>query len=93
MRPSHLLFLTAAAGVILAGCGGGSSPGEGLDATAEAYVRLVLAVGRHDPNYVDAYYGPKAWKEDADRGDPVPLHELLSRTRDLLARVRAACGR
>ena len=25
---------------------------------AEAYVRLVLAVGRHDPAYVDAYYGP-----------------------------------
>ena len=31
---------------------------------AEAYVRLVLAVGRHDPAYVDAYYGPAEWQRD-----------------------------
>ena len=24
---------------------------------AEAYVKLVLAMGQHDPDYVDAYYG------------------------------------
>ena len=27
----------------------------GMRQIAEAYVRLVLAVGRHDPAYVDAY--------------------------------------
>lgn len=42
-----------------------------VDAVAERYVRLVLAVGGHDANYVDAYYGPAAWREEeaaAQRG-------------------------
>jgi hypothetical protein len=36
-----------------------------LDAVAEQYVKLVLALGQHDADYVDAYYGPPAWKEAA----------------------------
>src|SRR5215470_13631341 len=36
-----------------------------MNRIAEAYVKLVLALGRHDPDYVDAYYGPPAWKEEA----------------------------
>ena len=63
-----------------------------LDAVAEAYVKLVLAVGRHDPLYVDAYYGPPAWKTEAEAGAPVPLIELLGRTRALLDDTRAADG-
>ena len=37
-----------------------------MNRIAEAYVKLVLAFGRHDPGYVDAYYGPQAWKEEAE---------------------------
>src|SRR5262245_54422839 len=33
---------------------------------AERYVRLVLAVGQHDGDYVDAYYGPPEWRKDAE---------------------------
>jgi len=29
---------------------------------AERYVKLVLAVGEHEPGYVDAYYGPNEWQ-------------------------------
>ncbi len=36
-----------------------------LDAAAEGYVRLVLAVGGHDGDYVDAYYGPEEWRTEA----------------------------
>ena len=36
-----------------------------MDTTAEEYVRLVLALGQHDRDYVDAYYGPPAWKTEA----------------------------
>ena len=32
---------------------------------AEQYVKLVLALGQHDADYVDAYYGPPEWKEEA----------------------------
>ncbi len=36
-----------------------------VDEVAEEYVKLVLALGEHDPAYVDAYYGPKEWRERA----------------------------
>lgn len=32
---------------------------------ADAYVRLALAVDQLVPGYVDAYYGPPEWREDA----------------------------
>ena len=31
---------------------------------AERYMKLVLAVGEHSPDYVDAYYGAPAWREE-----------------------------
>ncbi len=37
------------------------------DEIAEQYVKLVLALGVHDANYVDAYYGPKAWQDNAQQ--------------------------
>jgi hypothetical protein len=35
---------------------------EQMNALAERYVKLILGIGHHDPNYVDAYYGPPEWK-------------------------------
>src|SRR5204863_1075957 len=32
---------------------------------AERYVKLVLAMGEHDADYVDAYYGPPEWRAAA----------------------------
>lgn len=34
---------------------------------AETYVRLVLALGRHDAAFVDAYYGPPSLRDDVAR--------------------------
>ena len=39
-----------------------------MDPIAESYVKLVLSVGRLDPDYVDAYYGPEAWRTQAEAG-------------------------
>jgi len=33
---------------------------------AERYVKLVLAVGQHDADYVDAFYGPAEWLNEAE---------------------------
>ncbi len=33
-----------------------------MNSVAEGYVKLVLEVGKYDPMFVDAYYGPKEWK-------------------------------
>ena len=30
-------------------------------------MRLVLALGQHDANFVDAYYGPPAWRAEAEQ--------------------------
>ena len=35
-----------------------------MNASSERYVKLVLALGEHDTDYVDAYYGPPEWRED-----------------------------
>ena len=40
-------------------------PASALDVYAERYVRLGLAFGEYDPDYVDAYYGPPEWRADA----------------------------
>lgn len=37
------------------------------NAAAESYVRLVLALGLHDANFVDAYYGPPAWRSEVEQ--------------------------
>src|SRR5215475_8268082 len=46
---------------------GQQPPASSMNAIAEGYVKLVLAVGQHDSAYVDAYYGPDAWKAEAER--------------------------
>lgn len=38
-----------------------------LNPLAERYVKLVLAVGQHDKDYVDAYYGPAPWQQAASQ--------------------------
>jgi hypothetical protein len=35
-----------------------------MNDAAERYVRLVLAMGEHDADYVDSYYGPPAWRDE-----------------------------
>ena len=37
-----------------------------MNAVAQSYVKLVLAMGQHDADYVDAYYGPPEWRKDAE---------------------------
>src|SRR5437867_3698087 len=38
-----------------------------LNPVAERYAHLVLALGQHDPDYVDAFYGPADWKTEAEQ--------------------------
>ena len=54
----------------LLGCGDGAVPSQeaAMNAAAEAYVKLVLAVGRYDDDYIDAYFGPPEWKEEVAAG-------------------------
>lgn len=49
-------------------------------------MRLVLAVGRHDPAYVDAYFGPSRWRSDATR-DGADLDALARDAAAILAEL------
>jgi hypothetical protein len=68
-----------------------ASPAEGpaiMNHIAESYVKLVLAVGQHDSDYVDAYYGPPEWKQQAETGKR-PLPEIRAEAASLLADLHA----
>jgi hypothetical protein len=47
--------------------GGARAGADAMNAVAERYVHLVLALGQHDPDYVDAFYGPVEWKTQAEK--------------------------
>jgi hypothetical protein len=53
----------------------GRAKGEAMNQRAERYVKLVLALGQHDADYVDAYYGPPEWRKEAD-SHKRPLAEI-----------------
>ncbi len=56
-----------------------------LDALADRYVKLQLAIGTHEPGYIDAYYGPPEWQAAAET-NPVSKARLLI----LVAELRSA---
>jgi len=76
--------MVVAVGVLATACGGSERRPETddnvraspMNSIAEQYVRLTLAVGQHDPDYVDAYYGPPEWRPAEDA--KVALSELVS---------------
>ena len=58
-----------------------------MNAIAEQYVKLVLALGQHDASYVDAYYGPPEWKP-AD-GSKQALSEIDAAASALIGQLAA----
>lgn len=81
MHLRHSLALTLALTLGGAACRTAPPPAPDpsrLDPIAHRYVALGLNLGRHDPNYVDAYYGPDSLRTAAEA-------ESLS-----VAQVRAA---
>ena len=89
---SHYSFVPGAAALLILAAsgpvGGQPSRSSTMDGLAERYVKLVLAVGQHDADYVDAYYGPKEWRDDAARGKE-PLPALASRAAQIAAQLDA----
>jgi len=63
-------------------------PSTPMNTIAERYVKLVLALGQHDADYVDAFYGPAEWKTEAERRK-VPLREIDAAAERLIADIPA----
>ena len=100
LRPLLSLLLAFAASTCAARGASPSGPASRppaaatLDACAERYVKLVLAVGQHDGTYVDAYYGPPAWSTEA-KARELPLAEVAAQAAALgqqLAAMPAPAG-
>jgi hypothetical protein len=63
------------------------NPPASINQIAERYVKLVLAVGEHDPLYVDAYSGPEAWRIKA-KEERKPLAAIEREATVLLAELQ-----
>ena len=59
-----------------------------LNPVAEQYVRLALALGEHDSDYVDAYFGPPEWREQAAQQERT-LAEIAAAADKLVAKLQA----
>ncbi len=63
-----------------------TAKGSAMDRNAEQYVKLVLALGQHDADYVDAYYGPPEWKQEAGT-TKIDLETIAARAKTLLTEI------
>ncbi|MHA7873121.1 MAG: hypothetical protein ACX939_12285, partial [Hyphococcus sp.] len=63
--------------------------GVALNAYGEAFVKLALGIGLHDPAFVDAYHGPEEWADEAE-AEARPLDALEADAAALLIRIAAA---
>src|SRR5215475_9545941 len=61
----RILFLLVLCSLVAVS--GSGRAADTMNAVAERYVHLVLALGQHDPDYVDAFYGPAEWKTQAEK--------------------------
>jgi hypothetical protein len=87
MRVTKFLFLL----VLCASCAR-QSPVESVETQmnpiAERYVRLGLAMGEHDKNYVDAYFGPEEWR-DAAKQQALSLEAITAAADGLVSELQA----
>ena len=55
-------------------------------AVSEEYIKLVLSLGEHDKNYVDAYYGDEKFQEYVIK-NPLTLKQIIEQTKKLLQKL------
>lgn len=62
------------------------------EVVGEEYVRLALAIDEHSPGYIEAYFGPAAWQEQAQTEGPRALPELAQQAALLADTIATADG-
>lgn len=62
-----------------------------MDGIAEQYVRLMLEIGQHDSDFVDAYYGPEEWRPEA-KSDSLPADDFITRANNLISQIQSIEG-
>jgi len=77
-------FIIVALAAFLAACASATPPAptpnagavRTIDIAAEQWVRLALEIDTHEEGYVDAYFGPDEWREQA-RANPRNIEQLM----------------
>ncbi len=90
---SRFTVIAVALAVLPLACGGRSSTttASALDAAAESYVRLVLALGERDADSLDTYHGPAQWQTDA-RARFATLPDIQAAAASLAERLASSHG-
>ncbi|MFH1052353.1 MAG: hypothetical protein V1779_15640 [bacterium] len=57
-----------------------------VNSIAEHYVKLVLALGKFDTDYVDAYFGPEKWKSEVENWN-LDIHTIIRKTDSLIKQL------
>lgn len=78
--------------LLLLSCNQSTSKQQDINTLAEKYVRLGLAIGQYDPDFVDAYYGPDSLKPLQAKGVVFPKDSLLNEVNVLINQLRAVTG-
>jgi hypothetical protein len=65
--------------------------GDPMEEISIAYVKLVLAMGQHDADYVDAYLGPEEWKTEA-ASKAISVAEIRTRAIALEAQLASTAS-
>ncbi len=65
-----------------------TDPADEFNPLAERYVKLALALGEHDDDYVDAYFGPEEWREQAEE-NAQSLEDIAAAATSVAAEARA----
>ncbi|MEP7198192.1 MAG: hypothetical protein ABI874_00125, partial [Chloroflexota bacterium] len=60
------------------------------DDIGAAYVQLALAIEQHLPGYVDAYFGPPDWKQQAEAHGQRLIADLTARAHELSQAIQSA---
>ena len=87
--PMKRILIAAALVILQFGCATTGDHEIEMRSHSERYVKLVLAMGHHDADYVDAYYGPKEWKEEVDAKRPslLEIHANATALRGEIAQL------
>jgi hypothetical protein len=84
MRRVLFLFVLSS---LVSVSGNAHATADDMNPLAERYAHLVLALGQHDPDYVDAFYGPAEWKTQAEK-EKKSLDAIGAEAAELMQKLR-----
>jgi hypothetical protein len=85
----HKHFIVASAIFLFSGCKMQEKTYHAnLNDVADEYVKLTLAIGEYDPDFIDAYYGPEEWRPSGAKKEHFPYEEFKWQANDLINQLK-----